>query len=198
MEPRGLNNGMLRGVRDAPHRRKELFVLKDDRNPRALAALPDEDLIEAVQRQTFRYFWDGADAASGLALDRRSLAGDTDGDKAAIGGTGFGIMALIVAVERGWVTRDAALERLGRMRDALFRARRYHGAFPHFMDAASGATIPMSPKDDAGDLVETSFLCMGLLCARQYFSEDTAMARRLRDDIDTLWHEVEWNWFTQG
>ncbi len=48
------------------------------------------------------------------------------------------------------------------------------------MDAASGETIPMSPKDDAGDLVETSFLCMGLLCARQYFSEDTAAARRLR------------------
>lgn len=177
-------------------------MLKDDRNPRALAALPDEALIEAVQRQTFRYFWDGADAASGLALDRRTLVGATGEDladeRAAIGGTGFGIMALIVAVERGWVTRDAALERLGRMRDALFRARRYHGAFPHFMDAASGATIPMSPKDDAGDLVETSFLCMGLLCARQYFSEDTAVARRLRADIDTLWHEVEWNWFTQG
>ena len=177
-------------------------MLKDDRNPRALAALPDEALIEAVQRQTFRYFWDGADAASGLALDRRTLVGLTGEDRAddrvAIGGSGFGIMALIVAVERGWVTRDAALDRLRRMFDALFRARRYHGAFPHFMDGASGTTIPMSPKDDAGDLVETSFLIMGLLCARQYFSEDTAAERRLRSDIDTLWHDVEWNWFTQG
>ncbi|WP_232062050.1 glucoamylase family protein [Variovorax sp. PBS-H4] len=173
-------------------------MLKDDRNPRALAALPDEDLIEAVQRQTFRYFWDGADATSGLALDRRSLAGDTDGDKAAIGGTGFGVMALIVAVERGWVTRDAALDRLRRMLDALFRATRYHGAFAHFIHGPSGKTIPMGAKDDAGDLVETSFLMMGLLCVRQYFSEDTAAARRLRADIDTLWHEVEWDWFTQG
>ncbi|MGK6307080.1 glucoamylase family protein [Variovorax sp. DT-64] len=173
-------------------------MLKDDRDPRALAALPDAALIEAVQRQTFRYFWDGADAASGLALDRRTLAGDTDGDKAAIGGTGFGVMALIVAVERGWVTRDAALDRLRRMLDALFRATRYHGAFAHFIHGPSGATVPMSPKDDAGDLVETSFLMMGLLCVRQYFSEDTAAARRLRGDIDTLWHEVEWDWFTQG
>jgi hypothetical protein len=177
-------------------------VLKNDKNARALAALPDEALIEAVQHRTFRYFWEGADAASGLALDRRTLASvspdDRSYDSVAIGGSGFGIMALIVAVERGWVTRDAALERLGRMRDALFRARRYHGAFPHFMDGASGETIPMSPKDDAGDLVETSFLCMGLLCARQYFSEDTAAARQLRADFDTLWHEVEWNWFTQG
>ncbi|MDM0108571.1 glucoamylase family protein [Variovorax sp. J22R24] len=177
-------------------------MLKDDRTPRALAALPDEALIEAVQRQTFRYFWDGADAASGLALDRRTLVGLTGEDRAddrvAIGGSGFGVMALIVAVERGWVTRDAALDRLQRMLDALLRARRYHGAFPHFMDGASGATIPMSPKDDAGDLVETSFLVMGLLCARQYFSEDTASERRLRSHITTLWHDVEWNWFTQG
>ncbi|MDM0002637.1 glucoamylase family protein [Variovorax sp. J22P240] len=177
-------------------------MLKDDRNPGALAALPDEALIEAVQRQTFRYFWDGADAASGLALDRRTLVGLTGEDRAdervAIGGSGFGVMALIVAVERGWVMRDAALDRLRRMLDALFRATRFHGAYPHFMDGASGRAIPMSPKDDAGDLVETSFLVMGLLCARQYFSEDTAAQRRLRSDIDTLWHDVEWDWFTRG
>lgn len=170
---------------------------KDDRDPKALAALPDDALVDAVQRQTFRYFWDGADAASGLALDRRTVGREPDG-KVAIGGSGFGIMALIVAVERGWVTREAALERLRRMVDALFRATRYHGAFAHFIDGASGATIPMSPMDDAADLVETSFLVMGLLCARQYFSEDTAEAGRLRADIDTLWHGVEWNWFTQG
>ena len=177
-------------------------MITDDRNPKALAALPDDALIDAVQRQTFRYFWDGADAASGLALDRRTLAGppteDRADDKVAIGGSGFGIMALIVAIERGWVTRDAALDRLRRMLDALLHATRYHGAFPHFIDGASGATIPMSPKDDAADLVETSFLVMGLLCARQYFSEDTAAVRRLRGDIDTLWRDVEWDWFTRG
>ena len=76
------------------------------------------------------------------------------------------------------------------MLDALLGATRYHGAFPHFIDGASGATIPMSPDDDAADLVETSFLVMGLLCARQYFTEDTPTARRLRDDIDTLWRDA--------
>jgi hypothetical protein len=172
-------------------------VRKDDRSPSVLAALPDDALIDAVQRQTFRYFWDGADAASGLALDRRTLAGDTDGDKVAVGGSGFGIMALIVAAERGWVTRDEAQQRLRRMLDALSRATRYHGVWPHFLDAESGATIPMSPTDDAADLVETSFLIMGLLCARQYFSENTAEARRLRSDINALWRDVEWSWFTR-
>ena len=174
--------------------------LKDDRSPKELAALPDDALIDAVQRRTFTYFWDGADAASGLALDRRVVAGDKDlaDGKVAIGGTGFGIMAMIVAVERGWITRDAALARLRRMLDALARATRYHGAFPHFMDGASGATIPMTPTDDAADLVETSFLVMGLLCARQYFREDTDAAQRLRNDVDALWRDVEWNWFTRG
>jgi hypothetical protein len=175
-----------------------LCTMKDDMTPLALAALPDEALIDAVQRQTLRYFWEGADAASGLALDRRTLDGDTDGDKVAVGGSGFGTMALIVAVERGWVARDAALQRLRRMLDALSRATRYHGAFPHFLDGTSGATIPMTPLDDAADLVETSFLMMGLLCARQYFSEDTAAARSLRNDIDALWRDVEWDWFTRG
>jgi len=173
-------------------------VLKDGRSPRTLAALSDGALIDAVQRQTCRFFWNGADTASGLALDRRTLGGDTAVGRVAIGGSGFGVMALIVATERGWVTRDAALDHLRRMLDALSRASRYHGAFPHFIDGASGATIPMNRTDDAADLVETSFLVMGLLCARQYFSEDTAAARRLRSDIDTLWRDVEWDWFTRG
>lgn len=172
--------------------------LPDHRDPKTLATLPDEALIEVVQRQTFRYFWEGADEASGLALDRRTTSGDTDNDKVAIGGSGFGVMALIVAVERGWVTREAALQRLRRMLDALLRAERYHGAFPHFMDGATGKTIPMTAMDDAGDLVETSFLVMGLLCAREYFNEGTAFAMRLRADIDTIWRGVEWDWYTRG
>ena len=175
-------------------------MLTDDRSAAALATLPDEALIDAVQRRTFTYFWDGADATSGLALDRRALddAIDRANLKVAVGGSGFGVMALIVAVERGWITRDAALVRLRRMLDTLLRARRYHGAFPHFLDGASGATIPMTLIDDAADLVETSFLVMGLLCVRQYFDEDTAVARRLRSDVDALWRDVEWDWFTRG
>jgi hypothetical protein len=170
---------------------------KDERDPKALAALPDDALLDAVQRQTFRYFWDGADAASGMALDRRTDGHDPDG-KVAVGGTGFGVMALIVAVQRGWVTRDAALSRLRQIVDTLLRADRYHGTYAHFIDGTSGKTIPMTPKDDAADLVETSFLMMGLLCVRQYFNEDTEPVRRLRADINRLWHDVEWPWFTQG
>jgi hypothetical protein len=178
-------------------------------DPAALAALPDEALLEAVQRQTFAFFWEGADQASGLACDRRfrtqqrvradqpSRADDSN-HKVATGGSGFGIMALIVAVERAWVSRAAALERLGRMLEVLLRAPRYHGALPHFLDGRTGQTIPFSPRDDGGDLVETSLLCMGLLCARAYFAREEAAERALRESITTLWEQVEWRWYTRG
>ena len=166
--------------------------------PATLAALPDQALIEAVQRQTFRYFWEGAHPVSGMAFDRRTVGEDVLDDRVAVGGSGFGVMALIVAVERGWVTREAAVERLGRMLDVLMGATCYHGAFPHFMNGASGATIPFWRKDDAADLVETSFLFMGLLCARQYFALETPVESSLRGRITLLWEDVEWDWFTQG
>jgi hypothetical protein len=171
------------------------------RDPRKLAALSDDALLEAVQRQTFRYFWEGAHPVSGLAFDRRTLgkpASGTAADAVTIGGSGFGVMALIVATERGWVTRAAALERLGRMLDLLLVARCYHGAYPHFMNGRTGETIPFWRKDDAGDLVETSFLVMGLLCARQYFDRETPEEAAVRSKISILWNEVEWDWFTQG
>ncbi|HTW73696.1 MAG TPA: glucoamylase family protein [Steroidobacteraceae bacterium] len=162
-----------------------------------LAALADAALLEAVQRQTFGYFWEGAEPASALACDRRTRT-DIANHKVATGGSGFGVMALIVAVERGWVSRAAALGRLARMLGALQSAPRYHGALPHFLDGRSGETIPFSRRDDGGDLVETSFLCMGLLCARQYFDRDTPAESHLRATVTALWEQVEWRWYTRG
>src|SRR5262245_40553796 len=160
-------------------------------NAAALATLPDDDLIDAVQRQTFRFFWEGAHSASGLAPDRLTTREAPADDLVAIGGSGFGVMALIVGVERGWISREAAVERLAKMIDLLCAATCYHGAFPHFMDGRTGATIPFSRKDDGGDLLETSLLCMGLLCARQYFQHDTDGEKYLRKHITRMCDEVE-------
>src|SRR5580698_1520749 len=149
--------------------------------PAALAALPDEELLEAVQRQTFGYFWEGAHPICGLAADRLKTEPGAAGDLVAIGGSGFGIMAIIIAVERGWVTRAAAVERLEAMLELLVRATCYHGVFPHFINGRTGAALPFSRKDDGGDLVETSFLVAGLLCARAYFSRGTPQETALRE-----------------
>lgn len=170
-----------------------------DLGPAALAAMPDGALLEHVQRQTFRYFWEGAHPESGLTPDRRTTREeDPVDDLVTTGGSGFGVMALIVAVARGWVSREAALERLQRMLGLLGRATCYHGAFPHFLNGRTGATIPFSRKDDGGDIVETSLLCMGLLAARQYFDRDTPLEASVRAQITGLWEEVEWSWYTQG
>jgi hypothetical protein len=170
---------------------------KSDASPAALAALTDDELMEAVQRQTFRFFWEGAHPISGFAPDRCTTQATSAGDLVATGGSGFGVMAIIVATERAWISRGAALERLGRMLDLLTRATCYHGAFAHFMNGRSGAALRFSRKDDGGDLVETSLLMMGLLCAREYFNRNTREEKALRDVIHCLWHDVEWDWYTQ-
>jgi len=161
----------------------------------ALAALPDEALLEELQKQTFRFFWEGAEPASKLARDRNGRHEDTTDNLVAVGGSGFGLMALVVAVARGWVSRSAAVARLSHMLDALERARCYHGVYPHFLNGVSGATIPFGPLDDGGDLVETSFLMMGLLTARRYF--DRPEEEKLRGRMTALWEAVEWDWHVQ-
>ena len=162
--------------------------------PQELLALADDALLEAVARRTFAFFWEGAETDSFLARDRSTKTSDPQGDLVAVGGSGFGLMALVVAAERGWVNRGEALTRLDRMLALLERAERHHGAFPHFLHGQSGKTIPFGPKDDGGDLVETSFLMMGLITARQYF----AMEKNLAVRITALWESVEWNWYSQG
>lgn len=167
-------------------------------DPAMLLRLPDEALMDRVQRQTFRFFWEGAHPVSGLARDRLPAFGTAPEDQVAIGGSGFGVMALIVAAERGWVSREQAVVRMGDMLEVLTRAERYHGAFPHFMDGVTGQSIPFYGKDDAADLVETSLLLQGLLCAREYFDRDEPREASIRGRITGLWETVEWDWFTQG
>jgi hypothetical protein len=162
------------------------------------APLSDEQLLDVVQRQTFRYFWEGAHPLSGLAPDRRHRRADEPDTPVSIGGSGFGAMALIVACERTWVSREQALGRLGVMLDCLEKATCYHGMYPHFIRGDTGATVPFSRKDDGADLVESAFLFQGLLCVRAYFDRDVPEEVRLRERITWLWREAEWNWYTQG
>jgi hypothetical protein len=170
----------------------------DDMSPARLATLSDDELLERVQRQTFRFFWEAAHPVSGLVPDRRPAGKWQSDDLVTTAGSGFALMALVVAVERGWITREQGLERANAMLDTLIRATCYHGALPHFLDGRTGVTIPFSRKDDGGDLVETAFLCMALLTARQYFERDTPAETRVRNLMTLLWEEVEWDWYARG
>ncbi|HEU4858275.1 MAG TPA: glucoamylase family protein [Chitinophagaceae bacterium] len=183
-----------------------------------IKGLSDEQLLETVQKQTFRFFWHGAHPVSGLALERSNTvlaehywdyineAWDEPNfsktkfgpDAGAIGGTGFGIMSTIVAVERGWIGRDTAVRRLIKIADFLINADCYHGIYPHFMNGTTGKTIRFDRLDDAADIVETSYLIMGFLCAREYFTKEAPREVYLRKRINQIWGAANWNWHTNG
>lgn len=155
--------------------------------------ITDDALLELVQRQTFRYFYDFAHPSSGLARER-----NTSGDVVTTGGTGFGAMVLIVGMERGYITRAQGLDRMKKVLGFLETSDRYHGVWPHWLNGSTGKTVPFSPKDDGGDLVETSLLIQGLLSFRQYLDSAIPEEQLIIDRIDRLYNAVEFDFFTQG
>ena len=154
--------------------------------------ISDDELLTLVQKQTFDYFWSYGHPDSGLARER--LGSD---NTVTTGGSGFGVMTLPVAVERGFVSRSEAAQRLRKIVDFLgTKADRFHGAFPHWLNGTTGRVVPFSSNDNGGDLVETAFMIQGLLAAAQYFSEPGEAD--IRNGIDAIWRAVEWDWYTRG
>ena len=85
----------------------------------------DEELMDSVQYQTFEYFWDGAEPTSGLARERLHLDNiypSHDKNIITTGGSGFGLMAILVGVERKFISREQALERYEKIIDFLEKA----------------------------------------------------------------------------
>ena len=168
------------------------FYTQLDTTPK-MPVISDEDLLTEVQRQTFKYFWDFAHPVSGLNRER-----NTSNDLVTSGGSGFGVMAIIVGIERGFITRSEGVDRLEKIVNFLGQADRFHGVWSHWLSGSDGRVIPFSSNDDGGDLVETSYMIMGLLTARQYLDEMQAQEAAIQEKIDSLWHQVEWDWYTQG
>jgi hypothetical protein len=160
--------------------------------------LSDSVLLDLVQRQTIKYFWDFAHPVSGMARERSNTSFDYGNEVVTTGGTGFGVMALIVGAQRKWIPRDSVAMHLLKMLRFLNKADSYHGVFPHWLNGETGKTIKFSRKDDGADLVETSLLFEGLLCAREYFKENTKTENEIRNRITSLWNEIEWDWFTRN
>ncbi len=134
----------------------------------------DEALLDTVQKQTFAYFWEGAEPNSGMACERIHMDGvypQNDQTVVTLGGSGFGVMAILTGIERGFITRAQALQRLRKIVDFLTEADRFHGAWPHWLEGRTGKVKPFSPKDDGGDLVETAFMIQGLLTVAEYFAD---------------------------
>ena len=159
----------------------------------------EDSLLTKVQEQTFRYFWDNAETVSGLAKERTHMDNiypENDQDVVTTGGSGFGLMAILVGIERGFITREEGFKRFKHIADYLKQADRFHGAWPHWIHGPSGKVKPFGKKDNGGDLVETAFLAQGLITVREYFRDGNPEEKNLSVSIDSLLNGIEWNWYT--
>src|SRR5687767_3341105 len=165
------------------------------------AKISDDSLLTLTQYQTFQYFWDGAEPTSGAARERfheDNVYPDNDKHIVTSGGTGFGVMAILVGIERKFITREEGYQRLNKLVNWLEKADRFHGVWSHWINGETGKVKPFGKKDNGGDLVETSYLLQGLLCVRQYFKDGNDQEKALASKIDKLWKEVEFDWHRKG
>lgn len=160
----------------------------------------DAELITMVQSDVLKYFWDYAESNSKLSRERyHTDEPNADANTVAVGGSGFGLMTILVGINNGNISKSEAVSRLTTALNYLEKADRFHGAWPHWLDGVTGKVKPFSSNDDGADLVETAFLTQGLICVREYFKNSTNAAEKaLATKADDLWKGVEWNWFTQG
>lgn len=163
--------------------------------------LSESQLLDTVQKQTFKYFWDGAEPISGMARERFHSDGiypENDKNIVTSGGSGFGVMAILVGIERNYISKEDGRKRLEKILNFLETADRFHGAWPHWLNGETGKVKPFSKKDNGGDLVETSFMAQGLLCVRQYFKEGNTQEKSLAARADKLWKEVDFDFYRNG
>jgi hypothetical protein len=161
--------------------------------------ISDDSLLTLVQYQTFQYFWENAEPTSGMGRERTHMDDNYPADDKHIittGGSGFGLMAILVGIERGFITREQGIERFTHIVNFLDTADRFHGVWPHWLNGETGKVKPFSKKDNGGDLVETAFLVQGLITVREYFKDGNEQEKKLAAKINELWKGVEWNWYT--
>ena len=163
--------------------------------------LSDDALLDVVQKQTFQYFWDGAEPTSGAGRERfhvDNVYPENDKSTVATGATGFGLMAILSGIDRGYVTKKQGLERLNKILDFLAKADRFHGAWPHWIYGETGKVRPFGRKDNGGDLVETSFVAQALICIDAYYKNGSAEEKALAKKADELWKGIDFDWYRNG
>ncbi|GEM_PF-361875 len=156
--------------------------------------MSDNEILDMIQKYTFRYFWDFAHPTSGLIYESNT---SVSSHTTTSGGSGFGIMAIPVGIERGFITRQQGRDRILKIVNFLMNddTDRFHGAWSHWINGDTGSVIPFSVVDDGADLVETALLVQGLLTVKEYFDQSNAPEIEIRTKIQTLWEGVQWDYF---
>ncbi|SEG56973.1 hypothetical protein SAMN05421847_2791 [Halpernia humi] len=169
-------------------------------NPPTTTQYSEAELLVLAEKDPLKYFWDYAESNSKLARERYNTDNPSlDANIVTTGGSGFGLMTILVGIKNGYVSRSEAVSRLTTSLQFLENADRFHGAWPHWIDGSTGKVIPFGNLDNGGDLVETAFLVQGLICVREFFKDSTDPTEKaLVTKADALWKGVEWDWYRQG
>src|SRR6202167_3588849 len=162
--------------------------------PRVLSP-QDRALLEDLERRSVLYFWNESDPSTGLVLDRASADGGRakgpSRDVASLAATGFGLTAICIGAEHGWIPRDQAQIRVRNTLEFLaLKATQEHGWFFHWMDVSTGER----QWDSEMSSVDTSFLLAGVLTAGQYFSNDPAISKLATQ----IYSRVDFAWMLDG
>tara|TARA_R110002126_G_scaffold291587_1_gene453974 strand:+ start:10739 stop:12103 length:1365 start_codon:yes stop_codon:yes gene_type:complete len=157
-------------------------------------------LLDTVQSNTFKYFWDFAEPISGMARERshKDAFEGKSRNIITIGGSGLGISSFPTAVTRGWISREDAVNRLLKITKFLENCEKFHGAFAHWYYADSKKVHAFSDLDNGGDIVETALLIQGIIINKQFFTANNPLEISLREKLDAIWKSVEWDWYTQN
>src|SRR5918994_1108045 len=155
----------------------------------------DDALLEDLSRRSFRFFWEHADAQTGIIRDRARTDGSpttgTARDVGSIASVGFGLSGLCIAAERAWVPRAQAVER-ARITLRFFGERSYqnHGWFYHFVNLRTGAREWKSELSS----IDTALLLAGVLTVRQCFAADPEVVRL----ADLIYRRADFHWILDG
>ena len=148
-------------------------------------------VIEEWQHKTFNYFYAGANQTNGMALEGNDRG---DGGVLTIGGSGFGLMAIIVGSERGWITRQQAAEHTQKMMRFLGKAERFKGMWSHWYNA-DGTAHAFGDQVKTGDIVESAFMAAGLLTASEFYTGTSAIETEIRDSVASFWNTMDWKFY---
>jgi hypothetical protein len=161
------------------------------------AAPRDEVLINRVQQNAFDYFLQAVNPASGLIADS-----SRENSPCSIAAVGFALSIYPVAVERGWMTREDAVERcLTTLRffyesdqSGCPEATGFKGFYYHFLAMQTGTRVWRSELS----MIDTALLIAGALTAGQYFSANVEDENRLRELVEILYRRIDWKWAQDG
>ncbi len=153
----------------------------------------DESFLEMIQRETFKYFWEEANPSNGLVRDR-----STTTSPASIAAVGFGLSALTVGIDRGWITREEGIERVAATLRFFWNAPQstapdatgHNGFFYHFLDMQTGRRA----WDSELSTIDTALLLGGVLHVREYFDGGDEAEVEIRELADAIYERVDWTW----